>query len=78
MGETIKLTEQQRRVKDYLDSGRTLTNIVAITCLGVGSLSSRVSELRGMGVEINTELDTESDPHGRAFKKYTIAAAKSE
>lgn len=70
------LTTQQKLIVDYLMQGRTLTNMVAMTCLGVGSLTSRIAELRKLGYDIEDTMDTTSDPHGRAFKKYWIAAAK--
>lgn len=70
------LTEQQGIVLDYLMRGSTLTNKVAITCLGVGSLSSRVAELRRMGHRIVDRIDTDRD--GRSFKKYDIEAAQAE
>lgn len=66
------LTPQQKLIVGYLEHGRTLTNVVAITCLEVGSLSSRIAELRRMGYEITDELDTTSDPFGRSFKKYWL------
>lgn len=70
-----KLTSQQQIVLDYLQMGRTLTNKVALTCLGVGSLSSRVAELRKLGYQI--EISFEEDRlTGRNFKKYNIAASR--
>lgn len=64
------LTKQQQVILDYMKPGRTLTNIVAITCLGVGSLSSRVAELRRKGYPINAERDV--DGFGRSYFKYTM------
>jgi hypothetical protein len=65
------LTEQQGIVIDYLKRGSTLTNKVALTCLGVGSLSSRVAELRRMGFNIVDRMDVDRD--GRRFRKYDLA-----
>ncbi len=65
-----ELTPQQKAVVDYLEMGRTLTNVVAITCLGVGSLSSRVAELRRMGYDIEDEYEKGRDE--RLFKKYKL------
>lgn len=73
-----QLTAQQKLIVDYLKPGRTLTNMVAITCLGIGSLSSRIAELRKLGFEITDELDTTSDPHGRTFKKYRMGEKANE
>ncbi|MGV1835216.1 helix-turn-helix domain-containing protein [Rhizobium rhizogenes] len=64
----IELTPQQGRVWQYLDKGSTLTNVVALTCLGVGSLTSRIAELRKLGFVITDELEKGFD--GRSYKKY--------
>lgn len=69
-----KLTTQQSIIVDYLKEGRTLTNIVAISCLGVGSLSSRIAELRKLGYDIEVEMDV--DRFERHFKKYRLADSK--
>lgn len=68
------LTTQQTIVLDYLKQGRTLTNKVALTCLGIGSLSSRVAELRKLGYEITTETE-EDRLTGNSFRKYNLVAA---
>lgn len=56
----------------YLERGDALSNKLAIAALGIGSLSSRVAELRKMGYPITDTIDTESDPYGRVFKKYRL------
>lgn len=53
--EYVELSDQQRRVYDYLVTGRGLSNLLAITNLSIGSLSSRVAELRKMGLAITSE-----------------------
>lgn len=63
-----KLTPQQERIVNYLEQGRTITNVVALTCLGVGSLTSRISELRKKGYDIETEWEVGVD--GRQFRKF--------
>lgn len=69
-----KLTAQQQIVLDQLNAGRSLTNIVALTCHGVGSLSSRIAELRKLGHKIVDR--TETDQFERQYKVYSIEAAK--
>lgn len=64
------LTRHQEVVIRYMQPGRTLTNIVAITCLGIGSLSSRIAELRKMGFKIAAERDV--DDFDRSYFKYTM------
>jgi hypothetical protein len=71
-----KYSTQQQIVMDQLNAGRSLTNLVALTCHGVQSLSSRVAELRKMGVQI--EDRTETDQFERQYKVYFIKAAKLE
>ena len=68
--EPLELTQQQGRVIQYLQKGSTLTNVVAVTCLGVGSLSSRIAELRKLGFKIKDEMAKGHD--GRSYKKYDI------
>lgn len=72
----IKLTTQEQIVYDYLMKGRSLTTLVAITCLGVQSLSSRIAELRAMGLKVSDKWET--DQFDRQFKLYFIPAAKVE
>lgn len=69
-----KYSSQQQIVMDQLNAGRSLTNLVALTCHGVQSLSSRVAELRKMGERI--EDRTETDQFERQYKVYFIKAAK--
>lgn len=70
-----KLTTQQTVVLDYLMKGRTLTNKVALSCLGVGSLSSRISELRKLGYKIAVQNE-EDKLTGNTFRKYNMDAVK--
>lgn len=67
-------TQQQQVVMDQLNAGRSLTNLVAITCHGVSSLSSRIAELRKMGEQIDDRMET--DQFERQYKVYFIKAAK--
>lgn len=70
----IKLSTNQGIVYDQLSKGRTLTNMVAITCYGVGSLSSRIAELRKLGVNIADRVET--DQYERQYKAYFVPAMK--
>ena len=69
---TDGLTTQQGIVIDYLRRGSTLTNKVALTCLGIGSLSSRIAELRRLGFHIADRFDRDRD--GRSYRKYDLVA----
>lgn len=66
-----ELTEQQGRIMNYLKGGSTLTNMVALNGLGVGSLTSRIAELRKLGFKIADRM-SDPDQFGRRFKKYDL------
>ena len=70
------LKPQERLVWEYLLTGRTLTNLVALTNLGVGSLTSRIAELRRRGGRI--ESDWEEDHFHRRYKRYWVAKDGAE
>lgn len=70
----IELTDQQGRVINYLKGGSTLTNMVALNGLGVGSLTSRIAELRKLGFPIVDRLD--KDQFSRTYKKYDLEDGK--
>lgn len=66
------LPHDQRLVIEYLlsEPGRTISNHVAIMELGIGSLSSRIAELRKLGFKI---VDTfKRDFHGVRYKAYWL------
>lgn len=71
-----RLTPQQQLILDYLGAGRTLTTKVAITSLGIMSVSSRVAELRAMGHKITDY--TATDHFERQYKKYLLVGAGGE
>lgn len=72
MGGAATLSEQQRLLLEYLSRPKTpaLTNLIALTNLGIGSLSSRISELRRMGHNIVSE--DKLDFNGRRYVSYTL------
>lgn len=67
-----KLSQQHHLILDHLRKGRALSNLIAITSYGIGSLSSRIAELRDMGYNIVSETDTETDATGKRFVKYRL------
>ena len=75
MGGGNGLSPQCTLVLEYLQSGRALTNLIAITNLGVGSLSSRVAELRTLGYDIVGTPKT--DFSGQSYTSYTLGASTS-
>lgn len=64
-----KLTPQQTLVVSYLKAGHTLTPLIALTNLGIGSITSRVAELKKGGYPIDATPD--QDFHGGRYMKYT-------
>lgn len=64
------LAPQAKLVFDYLMSKRKLTPLIAITNLGVASITTRISELRAKGMEIADEWA--KDHHGRRYKVYWV------
>lgn len=65
------LSTQNEILLQYLQTGHTLTNLIALTNLGVGSLSSRVAELRKAGH--NIEGEDKADFKGRRYTSYRLA-----
>lgn len=69
------LSTQNRLIIEYLSKRGPLSNQTAIIELGIGSLTSRVAELRKRGYNIVGE-DAE-DFHGHRYKKYTLEVASA-
>lgn len=68
----VKLSPQTKRVLTYMVGGQKLTNLIAMTNLQIGSLSSRIAELKSHGYRI---LDEWSKDHWqRSYKRYFIDA----
>lgn len=70
---SVKLSPQAQLVLDCLQSGRSVTNLIALTNLGVASLTTRIAELRKLGFDIQDEW--KEDHFERRYKEYRIAAA---
>lgn len=73
---SVNYTPQQKLIVDYLDAGKTLTNKTAIMCLGIGSLSSRMAELKRKGYEFTTEKDFDERDETH-YVKYKASAKKA-
>ncbi|MBK1871549.1 helix-turn-helix domain-containing protein [Aestuariivirga sp. YIM B02566] len=61
---------QKRMILEYLMTGRTLTPVVALTTMGIGSLTKRIQELRGLGQHITGTWKT--DHFGRSYMSYRL------
>lgn len=67
------LSRQARIVLDFLVTGKGLSNIIAISTLGVGSLSSRISELTKRGYAI--DKSSRKSPNGKRFTVYKLVGS---
>jgi hypothetical protein len=70
------MSPQVKLVLDYLQTGRSITPLLAITNLGVASLTTRISELRKMGFKIFDEWSF--DHFERRYKRYWMEIEKAE
>lgn len=61
---------QKRMILEYLMTGRTLTPVVAITTMGIGSLTKRIQELRGLGYNITSAW--KEDHFHRSYMSYRM------
>lgn len=57
---------QRTRIKDYLESGRTLTRLNAWDELGILECPARISELRAQGTDIQTKRKTVINRYGES------------
>lgn len=72
MIDATTLSPQSRLVHDYLMSGRKLTRLIALTNLGVQDVTTRIAELRKLGMEIKDAWL--ADHFDRRYKEYWHAA----
>lgn len=68
------LSFQNKLILGYLQGRGPLSNQTAIIELGIGSLTSRIAELRKRGYPITDEVC--EDFHGHRYKKYNLAKAE--
>lgn len=70
----INLGPQQRLVYDYLMTGRELTRQVAINTLNIQEVTTRIAELRKLGLDIKSQFS--KDFGGTRYKKYWVEIVK--
>lgn len=75
LGFLLNLSPQTRLVYQYLKSGRTLSQAIALTNLGVGSVTSRVSELR-KALEKEGDVERVTDEWKADFSKQKYKSYK--
>ena len=64
---------QCAKIKDWLESGNTLTSMEALQMFGCFRLASRIHDLRDRGVNINKTMIC--GPNGKRYAQYSIAQA---
>lgn len=72
------LSPQAHAVLQYLRSGKGLSNLLAINTIGIGSLSSRVAELREKGFRVETEWHQAPPPAGNRYAVYKLKGSDDE
>lgn len=60
---------QNQQIKDYLNKGKSITPIDALTKFGCFRLAARISDLRKEGLKIVTNNVTVS---GKTFASYSV------
>lgn len=76
MASVKRLKPQTLDVLGILQNTRSLTPMMASTIYRIGSLSSRISELRRAGYSFETEIKW--DAHGRRYKEYRLTGFPKE
>lgn len=73
MGAHSNLTQNQR-ILDYLDAHGSITQLEALSELGIMRLASRISDLRKRGYMISSKMDIVHNRYGEKcrVKRYTI------
>lgn len=63
-----KIPSQKDRIRNYLDSGQTLTRLNAWSELGILECPARISELRSEGYPVSTTMITVLNRYGEAVR----------
>lgn len=72
------MSPQATQVLAYLKSGKGLSNLIALNTLGIGSLSSRIAELKAMGHDITSGSRVAPAPSNRRFTVYYLTKHKDK
>ena len=59
---------QKQRIKDYLESGKVLTRLIADDLLGAKEAPARISELRAKGYPIKTKMVSVKNRYGEKIR----------
>jgi transcription antitermination factor NusG len=61
-------------IQAYLESGRSITALEALSNFGIFRLASAIEVLRKRGAPIKTEM--KEDPNGKTYARYVLEAKK--
>lgn len=61
-------------IQQYMEGGRTVTALEALSNFGIFRLASTIEVLRKRGLNITTEL--KEDPNGKVYARYTLVPKK--
>ena len=59
---------QQKRIREYLESGKVLTRLIADDLLGAKEAPARISELRAKGYDIKTKMVSVTNRYGEKIR----------
>ena len=76
MSKPFKKKSGIEKVQQYLESGRSITALEALSNFGLFRLASAIEVLRKRGMNIVT--DTKQDPNGKAYARYTLVKVVNE
>jgi len=72
INENYESSESQcAKIKDWLESGNTLTSLEALQMFGCFRLASRIHDLRDRGMNIAKTMIC--GPNGKRYAQYSIA-----
>jgi hypothetical protein len=73
---TFKKKTGIQNIQEYLESGRSITALEALSNFGIFRLASAIEVLRKRGM--NIETDTKQDPNGKTYARYSLVLPVEE
>jgi hypothetical protein len=64
-----------QNIQAYLESGRSITPLEALSNFGIFRLATAINSLRKRGLPIETEM--KKDPNGKTYARYVLGAAEA-
>lgn len=73
---TFKKKTGIQNIQEYLESGRSITALEALSNFGIFRLASAIEVLRKRGMNIETE--TKQDPNGKTYARYMLVDGEAQ